>query len=148
MLNHRPVHLTDASIDPVETASVAALNYATDQAEGILRRKRGKATTLRNRHVTFHTGVTFELSYRGKSGIERCIRVSDRKLARIVRQCHDLPGKRLFTYVDDNGEVRPVTSQDVNDYLRETSGDLPRVVCSPAAVRGLHRESPREIARA
>ncbi len=80
------------------------------------------ATTLRNRHVTFHTAVTFELSYRGKSGIERCIKVSDRKLARIVRQCHDLPGKRLFTYVDGDGAVRPVTSQDVNEYLRETSG--------------------------
>jgi DNA topoisomerase-1 len=79
------------------------------------------ATTLRNHHVRFKTTATFELSYRGKSGIERCVRVSDRKLARIIRQCHDLPGKRLFEYVDDDGNVRRVTSQDVNDYLRETS---------------------------
>lgn len=80
------------------------------------------ATTLRNRHVTFQSGPRFELSYRGKSGIERRIQVTDRKLARVVRECHDLPGKRLFEYVDDDGHVRPVTSQDVNDYLRENSG--------------------------
>jgi DNA topoisomerase I len=79
------------------------------------------ATTLRNHHVKFR-GPGFELSYRGKSGIERCIRVSDRKLAKIVRQCHDLPGKRLFEYVDEDGNVKPVTSLDVNDYLRENTG--------------------------
>lgn len=80
------------------------------------------ATTLRNKHVHFPSGSAFELSYRGKSGIEQRIRVSDRRLARIVRQCHDLPGQRLFEYIDDDGNVRRVTSQDVNDYLRETSG--------------------------
>jgi len=79
------------------------------------------ATTLRNHHVKFRSGPTFELSYRGKSGIERKVRVSDKKLARVIRQCHDLPGKRLFEYVDDDGNVRPVSSQDVNDYLREVS---------------------------
>jgi DNA topoisomerase-1 len=79
------------------------------------------ATTLRNHHVTFK-GNSFELSYRGKSGIERCVRVTDRKLARVIRQCHDLPGKRLFEYVDEEGTVKRVTSQDVNDYLREASG--------------------------
>jgi DNA topoisomerase I len=79
------------------------------------------ATTLRNHHVTFK-GHTFELSYRGKSGIERCVQVTDRKLSRVIRQCHDLPGKRLFEYVDEDGSVKRVTSQDVNDYLREASG--------------------------
>jgi DNA topoisomerase I len=78
------------------------------------------ATTLRNHHVTFK-GHTFQLSYRGKSGIERCVEVTDRKLSRVIRQCHDLPGKRLFEYIDDDGNVRRVTSQDVNDYLREAS---------------------------
>jgi DNA topoisomerase-1 len=82
------------------------------------------ATTLRNHHVKIR-GPLLELSYRGKSGIERRIRVRDRKLASIVRQCHDLPGRRLFEYIDDDGNVRPVTSQDVNDYLREvSSGDF------------------------
>jgi DNA topoisomerase-1 len=79
------------------------------------------ATTLRNHHVKFKRGA-FELSYRAKSGIERTIQVSDQRLATIVRQCHDLPGKRLFEYVDADGNVKPVTSQDVNDYLREHSG--------------------------
>jgi DNA topoisomerase-1 len=79
------------------------------------------ATTLRNDHVRFK-GTRFELSYRGKAGIERRVAISDRKLAQVVRQCHDLPGKRLFEYIDDDGNVRPVTSQDVNDYLREHSG--------------------------
>ena len=79
------------------------------------------ATTLRNRHARIH-GNTLELSYRAKSGIERRVRVSDRKLARIVRRVRDLPGQRLFQYVDERGRVRPVSSGDVNDYLRETSG--------------------------
>jgi DNA topoisomerase I len=79
------------------------------------------ATTLRNRHVKI-TGAVLELSYRGKSGIERSIKVRDKKLAKIVRQCHDLPGRRLFEYIDAEGNVRPVTSQDVNDYIREVSG--------------------------
>ncbi|NVB81347.1 MAG: DNA topoisomerase IB [Kofleriaceae bacterium] len=79
------------------------------------------ATTLRNHHVKVR-GPMLELSYRGKSGIERRVRVRDRKLAAIVRQCHDLPGRRLFEYIDDDGNVRPVSSQDVNDYLRDVSG--------------------------
>jgi DNA topoisomerase-1 len=79
------------------------------------------ATTLENRHARFR-GPMLELSYRAKAGIERRVRVRDRRLARIVRQCHDLPGKRLFEYIDDSGDVRPVTSADVNDYIREASG--------------------------
>jgi DNA topoisomerase-1 len=79
------------------------------------------ATTLRNHHVKLR-GATIELSYRGKSGIERRIRLTDRKLANVVHQCHELPGKRLFEYIDEDGSVKPVTSLDVNDYLREHSG--------------------------
>lgn len=79
------------------------------------------ATTLENRHAKFH-GPTLELSFRAKSGIERSVKVRDRRLTRIIRQCHDLPGKRLFEYIDEAGDVRPVTSADVNAYLREASG--------------------------
>jgi DNA topoisomerase I len=79
------------------------------------------ATTLENRHAKFH-GPTLELSFRAKSGIERSVRVTDRRLTKIIRQCHDLPGKRLFEYIDEAGDVRPVTSTDVNEYLREASG--------------------------
>jgi DNA topoisomerase-1 len=78
------------------------------------------ATTLRDRHAKFH-GATLELAYRGKSGIDRHVRVTDRRLARIVRRCRDLPGQRLFQYVDGDA-VRPITSADVNDYLREATG--------------------------
>jgi DNA topoisomerase-1 len=78
------------------------------------------ATTLRDRHARIR-GDTIELSYRGKSGIARRVRITDRRLARIVRRCRDLPGQRLFQYVDGD-EVHPITSTDVNDYLRETTG--------------------------
>jgi DNA topoisomerase-1 len=78
------------------------------------------ATTLENRHAKFH-GPTLELSFRAKAGIERRVKVRDKRLTRIIRECHDLPGKRLFEYIDENGDVRPVSSADVNDYLREAS---------------------------
>jgi DNA topoisomerase-1 len=79
------------------------------------------ATTLENRHAKFH-GPTLELSFRAKSGIERSVRVRDRRLTKIIRQCHDLPGKRLFEYIDETGDVRPISSADVNEYLRAASG--------------------------
>ena len=78
------------------------------------------ATTLRDRHARIR-GDTLELSYRGKSGIERRVRLTDRRLARIVRRCRDLPGQRLFQYVD-GGAIRPITSTDVNAYIREVTG--------------------------
>jgi DNA topoisomerase I len=78
------------------------------------------ATTLRDRHARIH-GDTLELSYRSKSGIVRKIRVADRRLAKIVRRCRDLPGQRLFQYVDGDA-IHPITSTDVNGYLRDASG--------------------------
>ena len=78
------------------------------------------ATTLRDRHAKIH-GDTLELAYRGKGGIERRIRMTDRRLARIVRRCRDLPGQRLFQYVDVDA-IRPITSSDVNEYIREVTG--------------------------
>src|SRR5439155_16314230 len=79
------------------------------------------ATTLRTRHVAIH-GDTLELAYRGKGGLMRRARITDRRLARVVRRCRDLPGQRLFQYIDDAGRARAVTSSDVNDYLRDASG--------------------------
>jgi DNA topoisomerase-1 len=78
------------------------------------------ATTLRDRHARIR-GDTLELAYRGKGGIARSVRITDRRLARIVRRCRDLPGQRLFQYVEGDA-IRPLTSTDVNDYLRETTG--------------------------
>jgi DNA topoisomerase-1 len=78
-------------------------------------------TTLRNRHARVR-GSTVRLMFRGKSGKEVEAEVSDRRVARVVKECQELPGQDLFACVDGSGERRSVTSQDVNDYLRETTG--------------------------
>ena len=79
-------------------------------------------TTLRDRHAKVR-GSTVRLVFRGKSGKDVEAEVADRRVARVVKQCQDLPGQDLFAYVDRNGDRRTVTSQDVNDYLRETTGE-------------------------
>jgi DNA topoisomerase-1 len=78
-------------------------------------------TTLRNRHVRIMRG-RIELDFRAKHGIRHLSRVSDRKLARVVKNCRDLPGSELFQYIDEAGERQCIDSADVNDYLREISG--------------------------
>lgn len=78
-------------------------------------------TTLRKRHAAVRAGH-LRFRFRGKSGIEHDVDVDDPRIARIVRQCMDFPGRELFQYVDENGDHRPVGSSDVNDYLREASG--------------------------
>jgi DNA topoisomerase I len=79
-------------------------------------------TTLRNRHVDVE-GSTLHFEFRGKSGKEHSVEVHDRRLARIVRQCRDLPGQKLFQYLDEAGERQGISSEDVNAYLRETTGE-------------------------
>ncbi|HEX5460649.1 MAG TPA: hypothetical protein VFX20_11820 [Steroidobacteraceae bacterium] len=78
-------------------------------------------TTLRNRHVRITRG-RIELDFRAKHGIRHVSRVSDRKLARVVKNCRDLPGSELFQYIDEAGERHCIDSADVNEYLREISG--------------------------
>jgi DNA topoisomerase-1 len=78
-------------------------------------------TTLRNRHVDVDGGE-LRFRFKGKSGKEWNLRVRDRRLARIVRSCQELPGQHLFQYADEAGEIRAVTSADVNDYLRQITG--------------------------
>jgi DNA topoisomerase-1 len=79
-------------------------------------------TTLRNRHARVRGG-SVEFDFRGKHGIQHHLEINDSQLARIVRKCQDLPGQDLFQYVDDEGQRHAVGSQDVNDYLREISGE-------------------------
>jgi len=79
------------------------------------------ATTLRNRHADV-SGRRLRLEYRGKSGKMQRLTIEDGRLSRLVRRCQDLPGQHLFEYLDDDGAVHPVTSNDVNDYLREATG--------------------------
>jgi DNA topoisomerase I len=79
-------------------------------------------TTFHDRHVGFKaTGMTFH--FRGKSGVVHDVTVHDRKLARIVRQCRDLPGHELFQYMRDDGVQAAIDSSDVNAYLREATGE-------------------------
>ena len=78
-------------------------------------------TTLRDRHADF-TGGRLRLSFRGKGGTEHDLVVDDKRLARIVRRCHDLPGQRLFQYLDEDGQRRPVHSGMVNEYLHQITG--------------------------
>lgn len=79
-------------------------------------------TTLQNPHVDVaSTKIAFH--FRGKAGKPVELTVRDRRLARIVRSCQDLPGQELFQYVDEAGEQHGVQSQDVNDYLRSVGGD-------------------------
>ncbi|HEU0107431.1 MAG TPA: DNA topoisomerase IB [Vicinamibacteria bacterium] len=78
-------------------------------------------TTFRGRHASIK-GSTVQFRFRGKSGKVREVGVQDRRLSRIVKSCQDLPGQELFQYVDRRGRRRAVTSSDVNDYLREVTG--------------------------
>ncbi|MFO0845639.1 MAG: DNA topoisomerase IB [Gemmataceae bacterium] len=79
-------------------------------------------TTLRNRHVRVE-GEQVRFAFRGKSGVRHRIDVRDRRLARVVRRCRDLPGQLLFQYVGDDGQTHGVDSADVNEYLREAAGE-------------------------
>jgi DNA topoisomerase-1 len=78
-------------------------------------------TTLRNRHVEVN-GSAIQFQFRGKSGVEHQITVKDRRLARIIKRCQDLPGQNLFQYLDENGERHTITSADVNAYLQTLTG--------------------------
>ncbi|MEM7788639.1 MAG: DNA topoisomerase IB [Bacteroidota bacterium] len=79
-------------------------------------------TTLRDKHVAFESDrVTF--TYRGKSGVERELTVDDRRLARLVKACRDIPGYDLFQFYDEAGVRQDVESGHVNGYLQETTGE-------------------------
>jgi DNA topoisomerase I len=78
-------------------------------------------TTMRDGHVEVR-GARLRFSFRGKSGVEHEIDLNDRRLARIVRQCRDLPGYELFQYIDENDQRQTVGSDEVNAYLKDITG--------------------------
>src|SRR5690606_33248368 len=80
-------------------------------------------TTLRNHHVRFLAGGRAHIAFRGKAGQRQETVIDDRKLVQLVRRCRELPGQCLFQYRDDDGNVQPVQSNQVNDYLREVMGE-------------------------
>lgn len=111
-------------------------------------------TTLKDRHVR-NLGGKILIQFRGKKNIDKEVIVSDRRLASVIRKCKELPGYDLFQYYDDDGRLMPVTSEDVNTYLKEISGedftakDFRTWGGSCIAIRALlelgHGESEKEI---
>jgi DNA topoisomerase I len=79
------------------------------------------ATTLRGRHLK-RKGTKLTMRFTGKYGIVREVSITDANLKRIVRRCDELPGQMLFQYVNGDGEPQPITSGDVNDYIRNATG--------------------------
>jgi DNA topoisomerase-1 len=79
------------------------------------------ATTLRTHHLR-HKGGKLKMRFPAKHGIVRDVTITDRNLKRIVTKCQDLPGQRLFQYVNGDGNPQPVSSGDVNDYIRDATG--------------------------
>jgi DNA topoisomerase-1 len=110
-------------------------------------------TTLHNKHVHIE-GATLMFRFRGKSGQEASIELTDRRLARIVRQCQELPGYELFEYVDRDGQTCRIDSSDVNRYIRELSGqdftakDFRTWAGTVLAARELHAIGPAQSATA
>jgi DNA topoisomerase-1 len=79
-------------------------------------------TTMRDGHVKV-SGSNVRFIFRGKSGVEHALALDDRRLAKIVKQCRDLPGQELFQYKDENGAVIDIGSGDVNAYLKDITGE-------------------------
>jgi DNA topoisomerase-1 len=78
-------------------------------------------TTLRDRHVKI-SGDSIRFTFTGKGGQERRLEFDDPRAARALRQCHELPGQQLLQYVADDGELRSLTSTDINDALLQITG--------------------------
>jgi DNA topoisomerase-1 len=103
------VHLLDTTLIRVGNASYAREN----RSYGL--------TTLRDKHVAVN-GAELRFAFMGKSGKTWQLRVRDRRVARIVKSCQELPGQHLFQYLDETGMRQSVGSSDVNAYLREATG--------------------------
>ncbi|KQQ62352.1 DNA topoisomerase [Pseudomonas sp. Leaf127] len=78
-------------------------------------------TTLRNKHVDIK-GSEILFQFRGKSGVEHQISIKDKRMARIIKRCLELPGQNLFQYLDEDGQRHAITSSDVNAYLHTLTG--------------------------
>lgn len=103
------VHLLETTLIRVGNADYAKQN----KSYGL--------TTLRDRHVKIEGGE-LRFQFKGKSGKTWNLRLQDRRIARVVKACQDIPGQHLFQYFDEGGQRQPVTSADVNAYLREATG--------------------------
>ncbi len=79
-------------------------------------------TTLKDKHAEIN-GSKLKFSFKGKKGVEHTIALKSRKLAKIVQNCRDIPGKELFQYIDEDGKRQSIDSGMVNDYIRSLAGE-------------------------
>jgi len=79
-------------------------------------------TTLRNKHVSVR-GNDIKFSFRGKSGVDHTLEISNPKVSKIIKKCIELPGYELFQYIDDDNNRHTVDSADVNEFLKEITND-------------------------
>ncbi|MEO1069914.1 MAG: DNA topoisomerase IB, partial [Cyanobacteria bacterium J06638_6] len=79
-------------------------------------------TTLRTRHVDID-GHEVRFEFTGKSGVEHHIELTDKRLAKVIRKCYEIPGYTVFQYFDDEGNKQRVDSGEVNDYLQQITGE-------------------------
>ncbi len=79
-------------------------------------------TTLKNRHVKFTRKHNTLFEFKGKSGVYHSVSIYSKKVAAIVRKCKELPGQDLFEYKDEDGEIKNISSYEVNEYLKEITG--------------------------
>ncbi len=79
-------------------------------------------STLKDKHVCLR-GTQIKFQFKGKKGVHHAITVQNKRLAKIVKQCRDIPGKELFQYYDESGKRQTIDSGMVNNYLREIAGE-------------------------
>jgi DNA topoisomerase-1 len=109
-------------------------------------------TTLRNRHVTIE-GAKLIFEFKGKSGVQHRTGVRNRRLIRVIKALQEMPGQRLFQYVDEDGGRHPISSADVNAYLRDITGkdftakDFRTWAGTTAAAKALAMQPPTETER-
>jgi DNA topoisomerase-1 len=104
------------SILDITRVRVGNVEYARDN-------KSFGLTTLRTRHVSFIRDGRALLNFRGKGGVQHEVLIDDKRIAKIMKHCQELPGQQLFQYVTDDGQRAPIDSGQVNDYLRDAMGD-------------------------
>lgn len=80
-------------------------------------------TTLKNRHVSIVESSKIRFQFKGKSGVYHNVRIKSKRVAKIVRKCKEIPGQDLFRYLDDNSEAQTITSDNVNEYLQNITGE-------------------------
>ena len=100
----------------LETTSIRVGNEEYERKNGSV----GLAT-MKDRHVDV-SGSKIRFQFRGKSGVEHAIDLQDKKIAKIIKRCQDLPGYELFQYIGDDDELHTIDSTDVNDYLKQIAG--------------------------